>query len=70
MGNSSRNEIGSGSMKHWEIIADNLHDAGFFWNENRRAKTLLEAVPNYALYHAERQSVFSYVLWSNWTTHI
>jgi hypothetical protein len=29
VGNSSRNEIGSGQMKYWEIIADNLHDAGW-----------------------------------------
>src|SRR5262252_362851 len=29
VGNSSRNEIGSGRMKHWEIIADNLKKAGF-----------------------------------------
>lgn len=29
MGNSSGDENGSGSMKQWEIIADNLHNAGW-----------------------------------------
>lgn len=28
MGDSSGHENGSDSMKYWEIIADNLHDAG------------------------------------------
>jgi hypothetical protein len=29
VGNSSGDEIGSGSVKDWEIIADNLHKAGW-----------------------------------------
>jgi len=31
VGNSSRNETGSGPIKHWKIIVDNLSKAGWSW---------------------------------------
>jgi hypothetical protein len=31
VGNSSGDENGSDAMKYWEIIADNLSQAGFSW---------------------------------------
>jgi hypothetical protein len=59
VGNSSGDEIGSRAMKHWEIIADNLHKDGWSWGYVSAVDPLKNAQSGLLTHSATLESVSS-----------